>query len=846
MLTSLAGPVALAGTIYVAKTGNDANDGLAWATAKLTVQAGLNAAASGDQVWVASGTYTESVALRGGVSLYGGFIGSETNQYQRQPATNVTVLDGSHAGSVVTGPATSSTTTKIDGFTIRNGNAAYGGGVCCSSAVLFITNNTITGNNATSDGGGIYCGSAAAYISDNTIAGNTSSNNGGGIYYGPTSSSSSIDSNTISGNSAMSGGGIYSSGSGFINSNKITGNNGGGICCEVYSTATINNNTILGNSNSGGGGGIRYVGGALPTITNNTIALNSGSSGGGIYSYSYTSSKIVNNIIAFNSSGIRKLSGSPSVRNNCVYGNTDSNYAGLTDPTGTNGNISADPMLAGVLYGNVHIQPQSPCRDAGDDTVVSDSLDIDHQNRIQGTHVDIGADESNGSLWTKGPYAIVRVSPAGNDANSGSSWPLAKRTVQAGLEAAAAKGGEVWVQEGVYPQLITLRPGMHVYGGFVGTETSRVARNWSAHPTVLDGTQLSGSVVTALAGYRASTIDGFVIRNGTGLLAGATTNGGGVFCDLSSPMIVNSTITGNSVTGDGGGVWCTFASWPVIWNTVIGTNSAGHFGGGVYCPISPTIVNSVLTGNQATCGGGLYCVEGTAAITSSTITGNNASGDGGGLYCGPSASLTITNTTVAFNFPGIYKASGSGTPALRYNCVYGNTGYNFSGMTDPTGTNGNISADPRFVSAGPGLDGTWGTSDDTYSDLRLLSGSPCIDAGSNADVPADAADLDGDGNTTEPLPFDLAGIARFLDDPATPNTGAGTPPIVDMGAYEYDPGLVGDINQDSHVDVLDLLRLAGAWGSTTSQSSYSLACDTNRDGSINVIDLLYVADNWGK
>ena len=65
-----------AGTIYVSRVGNDANDGFSWATAKLTVQAGLNAAVSGDQLWVAAGIYVERITLKAGVALYGGFAGS--------------------------------------------------------------------------------------------------------------------------------------------------------------------------------------------------------------------------------------------------------------------------------------------------------------------------------------------------------------------------------------------------------------------------------------------------------------------------------------------------------------------------------------------------------------------------------------------------------------------------------------------------------------------------------------------------------------------------------------------------------------------------------------------------
>ena len=67
-----------------------------------------------------------------------------------------------------------------------------------------------------------------------------------------------------------------------------------------------------------------------------------------------------------------------------------------------------------------------------------------------------------------------------------------------------------------------------------------------------------------------------------------------------------------------------------------------------------------------------------------------------------------------------------------------------------------------------GTDNLPGTEDDN---LRLWPGSPCADAGDNLAVPqAVLTDLDGD--------------PRFVDDSDAPDTGNGTPPIVDMGAYE--------------------------------------------------------------
>ena len=93
---------------------------------------------------------------------------------------------------------------------------------------------------------------------------------------------------------------------------------------------------------------------------------------------------------------------------------------------------------------------------------------------------------------------------------------------------------------------------------------------------------------------------------------------------------------------------------------------------------------------------------------------------------------------------------------------------------------GNTALDPFFIDA-DGADGTPGTQDD---DHRLGVGSGAIDAGANGGLPADEHDLDGDGDFDEPLPIDRSGAPRFVDDPDTPDTGNGTPPIVDMGAYE--------------------------------------------------------------
>ena len=71
--------------------------------------------------------------------------------------------------------------------------------------------------------------------------------------------------------------------------------------------------------------------------------------------------------------------------------------------------------------------------------------------------------------------------------------------------------------------------------------------------------------------------------------------------------------------------------------------------------------------------------------------------------------------------------------------------------------------------------------------FRLTPASPGVDAGNNAAVPAAAT-------------LDLAGAPRFLEVPSAPNSGAGTAPLVDMGAFESDP----DCNANNVSDWCDI------------------------------------------
>jgi len=99
--------VAAADVIYVKASATGAGDGSSWDDAFTNVRPDLAAAQSGDQVWVAQGTYVGYITLKEGVELYGGLAGNENPAFDltdRDLEANGTVLDGKHAGNVIIPP----------------------------------------------------------------------------------------------------------------------------------------------------------------------------------------------------------------------------------------------------------------------------------------------------------------------------------------------------------------------------------------------------------------------------------------------------------------------------------------------------------------------------------------------------------------------------------------------------------------------------------------------------------------------------------------------------------------------------------------------------------------------
>ncbi|MCJ8279927.1 MAG: DUF1565 domain-containing protein [Rivularia sp. ALOHA_DT_140] len=87
--------------IFVNLNASGSNDGSSWTNAYKDLQSAINAASSGQEIWVAAGTYkpgterTDSFQLKDGVSVCGGFTGTENSLDERDIENNVTILSGS-------------------------------------------------------------------------------------------------------------------------------------------------------------------------------------------------------------------------------------------------------------------------------------------------------------------------------------------------------------------------------------------------------------------------------------------------------------------------------------------------------------------------------------------------------------------------------------------------------------------------------------------------------------------------------------------------------------------------------------------------------------------------------
>ena len=447
--------------------------------------------------------------------------------------------------------------------------------------------------------------------------------------------------------------------------------------------------------------------------------------------------------------------------------------------------------------------------------------------------------------------------------------------IQDGIDASSS-GETVKVAAGTYYENIIMKSGVLIQGDGQGV-------------SIIDGGE-NGSVVTATDVDSAAKLDGFTITNGY------YANGGGMNNSSSSPTVSNCTFSGNSASivpsiGEGGGMYNVNSS-PTVTNCTFSGNDATGLGGGMHNLMSsPTVTNCTFSENSAHQGGGMYNLQSSPTVTNCTFSGNSsdASAPGGGMR-NEDSSPTVTNCSFfnntagtigggMFNYDhsspivancifynnlangGVYGGHemanlGSSSPTV-VNCTFWNEAdwAMYNDNSSPTVTNcilwghfdmiyngagaspvvtysdvpyypgtGNINADPMFV-------------DQANGDFHLQQGSPCTDAGDNLATALPATDFEGDD--------------RRVDDPTVPDTGSGTPPMVDMGADEYVPPAPAcecDLTTDGKCDMQDWLVFGQDWGRTDCNDPgvEECECDISQDGICDMQDWLKFGEDWGR
>ena len=620
---------------------------------------------------------------------------------------------------------------KVEGFTITNGwtGESNGGGVYCETSSPAVTDCAILGNSAEC-GGGFFCELSSPVITGCVFSGN-SAKFGGGIYCN--SSSPIITACTIESNTAEF--------------------HAGGISCYNQSCPTITECLITANTAELDVGAIDCID-SDPIFTNCTITENEGGSTGGITCREASSPVIrfctfAENISTY-AGGLLCQDSSPNIEN-CIFwlnipaeiivvGETspDITFSDIKGGYPGTGNIDENPFFAGA--GDYHLSEGSFCIDSGTDGGVY--IDIDGDTRPQYDGYDMGSDEY---IFTV-PDSSVTIHVPGDYA-----------TIQEAIDA-STHWDTVLVADGIY-----IGDGNRDidFGGRAIMVKSENGPDYTIIDCEADSLDQHRGFYFHSGENSFSKLEGFTITNGwTG-----ESNGGGIYCEASSPTITDCVISGNDAEC-GGGIYCRTSS-PTITGCVFSGNSV-LFGGGIYCNASsPIITACTIEGNTAEFhAGGIACYYGSCpTITECLITGNTAILDVAAIDCNNSDPI-FTNCTITGNAGGAaggITCRDAASPVIRHCTFAENTSTYAGGLlcqdSSPILANcifwlnipveiivvGETSPDITFSDIHGGYPGTGNINENPLFagpvDFHISVGSPCINSGMDAGV---YIDIDGD------------------------------------------------------------------------------------------------------
>lgn len=696
-------------------------------------------------------------------------------------------------------------TTTVTNTTVDSNQAVIGGGGIYNFSIITVTGSTLSNNQANANGGGLTTIDTAT-ITNSTISGNQSNASGGGV---TNSGLLTLTNDTIANNTADAdndgigdAGGVFKFG-GIVNAaNTIIATNSdlGGEAPDVFGSISGNANNLIGTLNGafgtiGTGSDIVNPNPGLAPLADNggptqtqallggSAAINAGSND--LIPPGVTTDQRGEDRIGFGTVDIGAYEVSePIVSLNAI--------APIATETGTPGTFRLTRVdTSGNLTVQLTIDDSSSASVAdyllsGENLTVSgntitviipDGQSFVDFNLAALNDIAAEADETlKLNLAPNDAYTVDLLNPnatvtiARNDivvTNTNDSGEGSLRQAILNANVFAGTNTVSFDTSGVFatPQIITLTSGQL---------------------DITDDVTIAGTGAVTVSGNNASRVFSITKTGTDARLDGLT--------------IAN----GNAGTGDGGGILVNTGSTLVLTNSVLDSNR-GNLGGGLTIFGTANVINSSLSNNQADAGGAILNV-GTATVSNTTLSGNLARIFGGGgignLGTITLINDTITNNTVIVNFNSTFGGGVEnffgGTFTVKNTIIAGNLNSN-NQAADVSTDNSGITGDANnLIGAINGAMGTLGTgSDITFAEAgittinqvldptltnnggttptyALVPTSVAINGGNNVNLPADITDLDSNGNTGEPIPFDQRddGFNRIKF--AT----------VDIGAYE--------------------------------------------------------------
>lgn len=435
-----------------------------WTNAAHDIQTAINGSLHGDTIVVTDGVYSAGTGIAEGD--FARVAATWLLKIKSVNGPSFTIIDA----TPTSGPASTrgvylNEGALLEGFTVKNGYAAFGGGVYCEGYLSTVSNCVVVSNSSFHGGAGVYGG----FVIQSTIEHNSApSGEGGGGRL------SWFYLCTIRSNFSQHGGGmVYGRAFACTIEDNVATSYGGGaadsslIECVIRSnrsfmgagvkSCTVTNSTILQNRKWGALPSGYYVGaaetsrliGCLVVSNHSGAAIEGGYAENCLVSWNtgilaVSHGVIVNCTISENPVTAPAMYNTRAY-NSIIYDNSgnanqwDTNTGSILVHAYTNcciyplppgdGNFTNAPLFEDAAAGNFRLLPGSPCINAGWNAHTTNTVDRDGSPRVVGGVIDVGAYERQDAttdrdgdlmtdLWEMNNFRNLWTAGEGTDADA--------------------------------------------------------------------------------------------------------------------------------------------------------------------------------------------------------------------------------------------------------------------------------------------------------------------------------------------------------------------------------------------------------------------------------------------